>query len=1153
MDLWVQGGGSMVGLLTALLAIGTASGAGGYDHNHPDVAWNTLETDHFYIHWPESTLDEDDPHWFTTAFTAGQLARIAEDAYPKICGQFNYFLKEKTHVVVYDQDNGWEGNGFAVAEYDWTGFAARWGPVFRQRGRAEFLEDVFVHEFAHIVSLKAYLPWSEGSTGFQIGGLVEDEEWAKRWGFKGKPPVNADVGFDFTMTAHAPFWWAEGGAEYWSEEAGTNVWGTSREAFLRLTVAEDRVLSLDEWTTRIDKEGFTGERGYNHGYAFGRWLKTAVGAEAMAKMAEVSAERWHGSWEAVVEKATGRTLDDLYSAWRSHLDAHYGEQLSTIEEAGVVAGRELALVEPPWEKNDPDWAALSKKERDEQMDGDSAYQEMSSTSPDGQFMAWFDQGLQIRHIEPTSWGAIGGSYVGADDSELQKTWAKRTTSEGWASYSRVAWGPDSRTLLAVGPEDFTRASALGRFSMDNGLRVNLDGKNWSQLVKGTIVEGTKRLEIEWQPVPNTLRAVESAWSPDGQTIVFSRYGDGTHNLWSISPDGTNAQRLTEFDDGTQVQGISFVPDGSGVLVSLFHAHQQDLWYLQLSDAKLFRLTNTPHVETDPNVGPDGLAWFSSDADGVYNVYTLDPASGTVTKKTNLLGGAYGVDPSPGGHLFYTGFTGHGFRIHGVPASDLLNDVVTYPGICRVDGCPDTEAYLAKEPDGVDARAKSERYSSWRASMPVSGWPVMRTTDKNVEAGAGFFLGDYVEKHYLEGEVTLGKDNFVSLSYWNNQFWPSLNIGYMRYSYKGHYGYGTDEDGIPETPEMTVVDLKFEQASDDAWLYASYVASNSLWLGVGVDGSRYAFRDAGDGGRWTPFTYHAGVGLFVEWSPWSDYSGDQWINPRGGRRVYLDYNHRWTWLVDPEIAGAVYDDGQLLDSYRYHQVTGSYTEYIPVTLWGLFEHGTLQLDLEGGWIDRNVMGWDEFMAGGRHPYHWGNGTVGNNVQFSGYEGASLTGETMLIANATYRFPLMRNMNLRAGPLYTESMYLQFFGTLGNLWSFRVEGDRHIEGYSVVPDRGTGGVRREVPFKDFASKNSPPGEPHYLLKDIGAELRIRSFIWNDFDWDSFVRVAYGFERVAGYGDVNADLIQSSLARDAATELSGEVEEPTVRVYIGIGTGW
>ena len=112
------------------------------------------------------------------------------------------------------------------------------------------------------------------------------------------------MGFDFNDGPRALLA-GRGRHEYWSEEAGTNVWGTSREAFLRMTVAEDRVLSLDEWTTRIDKEGFTGERGYNHGYAFGRWLKTAVGAEAMAR-AEVArsagmaaGRRW--------SRATGRT------------------------------------------------------------------------------------------------------------------------------------------------------------------------------------------------------------------------------------------------------------------------------------------------------------------------------------------------------------------------------------------------------------------------------------------------------------------------------------------------------------------------------------------------------------------------------------------------------------------------------------------------------------------------------------------------------------------------------------------------------------------------------------------------------------------------------------------------------------------------------
>jgi hypothetical protein len=32
-----------------------------------------------------------------------------------------------------------------------------------------------------------------------------------------------------------------------------------------------------------------------------------------------------------------------------------------------------------------------------------------------------------------------------------------------------------------------------------------------------------------------------------------------------------------------------------------------------------------------------------------------------------------------------------------------------------------------------------------------------------------------------------------------------------------------------------------------------------------------------------------------------------------------------------------------------------------------------------------------------------------------------------------------------------------------------------------------------------------------------------------------------------------VQSSAARDASSELSDEVEPPTMRVYLGVGTGW
>ena len=66
-------------------------------------------------------------------------------------------------------------------------------------------------------------------------------------------------------------------------------------------------------------------------------------------------------------------------------------------------------------------------------------------------------------------------------------------------------------------------------------------------------------------------------------------------------------------------------------------------------------------------------------------------------------------------------------------------------------------------------------------------------------------------------------------------------------------------------------------------------------------------------------------------------------------------------------------------------------------------------------------------------------------------------------------------------------------------------------------------------------------------------MRQVIWNDWDWDSFVRVAYGMQPTGGYGDVNSDMIQSSVARDAASELSSEVEDSTIRLYLGLGTGW
>ena len=49
------------------------------------------------------------------------------------------------------------------------------------------------------------------------------------------------------------FWWTEGGAEYWSDNTGYNWWTTSRDTNLRTTVLEDRLLTPEEWHTRVEK------------------------------------------------------------------------------------------------------------------------------------------------------------------------------------------------------------------------------------------------------------------------------------------------------------------------------------------------------------------------------------------------------------------------------------------------------------------------------------------------------------------------------------------------------------------------------------------------------------------------------------------------------------------------------------------------------------------------------------------------------------------------------------------------------------------------------------------------------------------------------------------------------------------------------------
>ena len=137
------------------------------------------------------------------------------------------------------------------------------------------------------------------------------------------------------------------------------------------------------------------------------------------------------------------------------------------------------------------------------------------------------------------------------------------------------------------------------------------------------------------------------------------------------------------------------------------------------------------------------------------------------------------------------------------------------------------------------------------------------------------------------------------------------------------------------------------------------------------------------------------------------------------------------------------------------------------------------------------------------------------------------------------------------MFLHGLYAQLGGTAGNLWSFRPPSNpsqfyRSRYGERVAYD--TGNIHREIPFVDKAYKNG-----NYLLYDAIAEVRLNGTMFHTSTWNSFLRLAYGFNKIRGYGDVNGDGIYDTSNNAFGDELSNETEAPGLRVYIGLGTGW
>lgn len=1151
-----------------------------FPYNHPDLEWYSIETEHFVVHYPKSKKEEGNDHFLTTEWTAKKTAKVSEEMWPRMCAEFNYFLEEKIHIVLLNQSDDLEG--FTIPNWDWIEISANpGGDFYRQRGRMDWLPDVLVHEFAHVVSLKANGTMAEGSQGVNIGGLYSD-------GLN-----DTENGGEIYIMDADPFYWTEGGAEYWSDESGYNWWTPSRDMHIRTTVLEDRLLSYEEWQTRVQSMRWgDGERGYQQGYSFGLYLRQRFGNDTYQRFAIEHAKKWRPDWNSVIEEVTGVPAKQLYEDWKVYVTEKYQAQHDKVKAEGEVVGRELLSSRKDWEYSDPAgrdkffdprWKRkhgitgpeLARIEREKAKEGTGTWQMVAQYSDDGKWFGVNSRGaVQLKAMPEESFSAFGGEYSKDQGVGTQVGYLSTSLpAEFMQSWDFV---PGQDALVVTGNEHHTKTEA---FEKATGIRFEGDGYNWRQLwyvpipdqeeVKdGNILHrgfkmGPFKRNKDWKkedweafrPIPNTLRGTDPSASPDGKKVAYLEYTDGTLNLVTINLDGTEKKHLTKFDDGTWMQRLDWSPDGKQIAVGVFRNYQQDIYLINADGSG----DPTPIMydrweDMDPHWAKDGNIWFSSDRTGIFNVYKYDLAAKKVYQITNVIGGAEAPSITPDGNLLYNNYTAHGWKTYGVAKEDFLMKDVTSDFVIDANPAAVKQSWEFRE----DLSAYQPTKYKGDLMAPTGG-PQFRITndgldDLSLQGGAWIFMQDFVENHGLYMSGMLGEDMLLLGQYFYQGWYPTLYLTAYHYEVKFNYGFLLDDDeNLDTVGDQSTFEGKNQQFANIGMIALDYPWNEKFGTTAFARYLEYGFRTTDDA-NFEPYQFGTEAGLMVNFSNIGYFSYAS--NPTGGRNVDLTYTLGYTDVVYEPYGGHSVDDGQLLDKYAYNKVEARWTEQIGVPGWGPLKKAaemrhTIQVDLQAGMIDRNVDTNDEFRAGGQHPYYWGSDSLRPNTLFAGYPGYSLSGETMALVNLGYRFPIRREMNKRVGPFYFYDLTAQVMGTAGNLWSFRApqnEEDFYRNEYGDRVARDESSIRREIPFVDSAYKNG-----NYLLYDAGVELRSSASLFNQMGWNSFVRVVYGFNEIRGYGDVNGDDIQDTTDSAIGDELSNETEKPGVRVYVGLGTGW
>ena len=541
------------------------------NHNHPELKWYTIETEHFNVHYHAGAER-----------TGRVIAKIVEEIYTPITSLYQYEPDGKIHFIVRDHDDYSNGAAFY---YDnkveiWA------SPMdFILRGTHNWLRNVVTHEFAHMISLGAArkMPRSIPALYLQYMGYEPEKNPYVLYGF---PNVIVSYPLAGTVT---PMWLAEGVAQFQLPGLNYDSWDTHRDMILRTSTLENELLDYKEMGVFGDNS-VRNEKSYNQGYSMVQYIVDQYGIESLRRIMREMKAPWRITLNGALKKVINLNEKQLHKEWKAYLEKMYAYRINTIKN-NLITGKILqnkgsANTFAQWAPNGENYAFLSNRGQDYLSltslyvyNADRDKIERIRTAAVSS-ISWAPDGKKIAYAKKTKPNKHFSHYFDIYTYDLTAKKEQRITK-----YFRAQspdWSPDGKKLLFVVTKDGTQNIAI----------KHLEAKEL------TYITNFKNGEQVFSP----------RWSPEGKQIIFSISMKDNRDIAIIKNDGTDLNFL--LSDKTDSRDPVFSPDGSKIYFSWDKTGIFNIYSMDIDGQNIQQLTNVIGGAFMPSVNKKGELLYS---------------------------------------------------------------------------------------------------------------------------------------------------------------------------------------------------------------------------------------------------------------------------------------------------------------------------------------------------------------------------------------------------------------------------------------------------------------------------------------------------------------------------------------------------------------